>query len=103
MKVKIENSFIKGYHIYRIRPHMDVAMNIRHEEDNKYDPDSHSVFMPDLEQIPTSFHSAITAQAKKGRAEQTVRQIAGKMVGRLPANLGKVLKDMKHSIALIQW
>ena len=104
MKIKIENCFIKGYHIYHIRPHPDVAMDVRHEEDNCYDPDAHSVFMPDLEKIPTSLHCAVTAPAKKGRPEQTVQQIAGEMVGRIPANLGKMLKeDMKHSLAMIQW
>ena len=78
MKVKIENCFIKGYHIYHIRPHPDVAMDVRHDEEgNCYDPDAHSVFMPDLEKIPTSLHCVVAAPAKKSRPEQTVFFLGG--------------------------
>ena len=40
MKILIENSHIKGYHIYRVRPHKDIIMQVQNEEDNSYDPNS---------------------------------------------------------------
>ena len=50
-------------------------MVVRHGEGNCYEPDVHSVFMPDLEKIPTSPHCVATAPAKKGRPEQTDHQL----------------------------
>ena len=103
MILEIQNSFIKGYHIHHIRPHFDVPMVVKHEADNAYDPNAHSVFMPPLENIPSSLHGAVTRPAKKSRKEQIVRDIAGAMVGRVPANLGEMFIEVNTSIVSIQW
>ena len=103
MKIAIQDSFIKGYHIFCIRPHPEVTMVVRQEENNKFDHNIHSLWMPSMADIPILFRGAVTRPAKNGKPEQTVAEIAGRMVGRVPANLGEVFKDLKDSIISIKW
>ena len=44
-----------------------------------------AVIAPVLEDIPAELHNEITREARKGRHAQKVRDIAGKMIGRVPA------------------
>ena len=103
MKILIENSHIKGYHIYRVCPHKDIIMRVQKEEDNSYDPNSMIVEMPPLKDIPFSFLKEITRKAKGKEPAQFVYQTASKVVGRVPANLGKVLRKIEDSVLSLEW
>ena len=70
--------------------------------ENQYDPNAHTVWMPQLETIPVSLRTEVTRPEKKGSSKQTVQDTAGKMVGRVPANLGKLFKDYGRSIISIK-
>lgn len=93
MKVKVIESTIKGYHVHRIRPHQDIDMLVKPVE-NEYDKYAMGVWMPNLSAIPVSLHESITRPAKRGSSTQKVKDIAGLLVGQLPANLGKVFHDL---------
>ena len=103
MKLIIKNSHIKGYHKYRIRPHEDILMLVKKEELNAYDPNAMVVIMPRLDEIPVALHNTMTKEAKGKQEAQYVRTIAGKTVGRLPANLGEVLRKLEDNIKSWKW
>ena len=46
--------------------------------------------------IPIKLHNDITREAKSGKIAQTVKSIANKVLGRAPANLGKLFRDLKN-------
>ncbi|XP_070579003.1 uncharacterized protein [Ptychodera flava] len=81
-------STISGYHFFHIRPHVDVPLVVKKEDHNKKDPKAMSVTMPTLDSIPSYLHDAVTREADKRYPKpQVIHDIAGKQVGRVPANL----------------
>lgn len=101
--IKITNSNIKGYHIFKVRPHSDIKMLVKHEDDNKMDENAMKIVMPVIEEIAHNLREAVTRKADKKRPEQKVCDIAGKMVGRVPANLGKVIREVERYSERILW
>ena len=51
--------------------------------------------MPKLEDIPENLHFEVTREARSGKLAQTVKDIAAKVAGRVPANLGKLFRDLE--------
>ncbi|XP_078608065.1 uncharacterized protein LOC144880005 isoform X2 [Branchiostoma floridae x Branchiostoma japonicum] len=88
--ITMENLVIKGYHYFRRRPLLGFNMDVVREWDNPYDKDAFLVRMPHLANIPADKHDLVT-DAKRGL---TVRSIAGKDIGRLPAGLCKILAEL---------
>ncbi len=72
---------IKGYHIFKIRPCSYLSLTVSPDENNPYDQYAMVVKMP---------LSVPEEDAKRG--PQKVREITGKHVGRVPANLSKVFQ-----------
>lgn len=103
MKVFIKNSSIKGYHIYKVQPHGEIELEVKVDQNNAYDPDAMAVWMPELEAVPERLRYTECKPAKNGKPCQKVNEIAGKMVGRVPANLGKVFKSLKLQLNSIKW
>lgn len=85
--VYVTKSNIKGYHIYRVRPHPEIEMIVQKDILNSYDPHAMFVTMPQLEDIDSQLHNSITEPSKGKEKEQIVEEIAGKHVGRVPANV----------------
>ena len=81
-------STIKGYHVYRIRPHEDITMKLEEEPTNPYDRNAFKVMMPSLTEINPIFHNLVTENG------QRVVNNAGKQVGRVPANLCRVFRRL---------
>ena len=71
-------------------------MLVEAERRNRFDPNAMVVRIPSLEDIPTNFHMDITKEKKGNENEQTVKSIAGKTVGRVPANLCKLLRGFSQ-------
>ena len=92
--VTITKSNIKGYHFIKVRPRSDIPMKVEIEEDNIRDPNAMSIKMPSIDDIHLSLHKEITRAGNKTRKEQRVCDIAGKQVGRVPANLCKLLRQL---------
>ena len=90
----MNSNLIKGYHYFKVRPSSDVEMNVGVEEDNSYDPYSMIVTMPLLQNIHAELHDQVTRQKRKSEEEQHIRDIAGKIVGRVPANLCKLFRRL---------
>lgn len=79
---------IKGYHAFRVNPHVEITMKLIPEPNNQYDRNAFSVLMPTLNEIPRNMHSQAT------RNGQTVSDIAGRQVGHVPANLCRVFSKL---------
>lgn len=80
--IKIIDSNIKGYHIYHIRPCTKVVMHVEPEFGNSYDPNAMLVKIPELKELLTMTE------------EETMKSKAGKIVGRVPANLGQLFRHL---------
>ena len=79
-------------------------MLVQNEDGNKYDPFAMLIRMPELINIPTKLHNDIAKGAKSGKIAQTVKSIANKVVGRIPANLGKLFRDLQNQWCIkITW
>ena len=102
--IVLRNSCIKGYHIFQIKPHREIKMLVQNEDGNKYDPFAMLIRMPELINIPIKLHNNITREAKSGKIVQTVKSIANKVVGRVPANLEKLFCDLQNQCHIkISW
>ena len=106
--VKIENSHIKGYHIFRVRPHPEIIMLVTPEANNPKDETAMQITMPKLDEIPTAFHDVVTRprpRKKERETDQHVRDIAGRMVGRVPANLCRIFRGFLRNgfVEKIEW
>ena len=85
--ITIINSNIKGYHIFKVKPHLKIEMLVERELDNKYDSQATIVKIPELNKINAGLHGEVTKEAKGKQPQQKVKDIAGKTVGRVPANV----------------
>ena len=65
MKLKLSNSYIKGYHIYHVRPHADISMEVESDFDNEYDEFAMKVSMPDATKVKAGLLDAITRPEKQ--------------------------------------
>ncbi len=86
---------IKGYHIFKRRPSPNILMYLEADKDNEKDPWAINVLMPGIEKIPENFHNEVTRNAdERRRTPQLVKDIAGKQIGRVPANLCKAFSSI---------
>ncbi|XP_078586271.1 uncharacterized protein LOC144868170 [Branchiostoma floridae x Branchiostoma japonicum] len=90
VEVTIDGCVIKGYHFYRRKPLLDFRMSVVPEPNNPMDKDALLVVMPPLTDIPVQHHNAVVDN-KRG---VTVRDIAGQIIGRVPAGLATILARM---------
>lgn len=65
---------IKGYHVFRLRPHENIQLRVEKDNGNQYDPYAMKVMAPTLDVIPHHMHDAMT---RPGPVPQRVRDIAG--------------------------
>ena len=52
--------------------------------------------MPELINIPIKLDNDITREVKSGKIAETFKSIANRVVGRVPANLGKLFRDLQN-------
>ena len=83
---------IKGYHFFGIKPREDISMLVLPEDGNKYDENAMKVMMPG--NVPEEMLNIVTRKADVHRKEQRIRDTLGKQVGRVPANLCRVFRDL---------
>ena len=88
MRVIAIESTIKGYHVFRIRPHTDITIKLEEEPNNPYDRNAFKVMMSRLTDIHPIFHNLVTENG------QRIETNAGKQVGRVPANLCRVFRRL---------
>ena len=64
-----------------------------------------TVMAPSLSEIDPDLHDQVTREAKRGKPEQMMRHVAGKVIGRVPANICKILSNGLQSgeITKITW
>ena len=63
--VKLEWS-IKGYHIFRVRPHPDIELKVVPEPNNPYDHNAMKVKLPSLVETPAHLHSDQSVRRNEG-------------------------------------
>ena len=84
MKLILKNSAIKRYHIFKITPLKEMVMIVEREEENEFDPYAMVVKIPEIDYIPLEDRNKITREKEP---QQRVKDIAGKIVRRVPAIL----------------
>ena len=89
-----ENSSIRGYHFFKRRPHTAIEMLLEKEEDNSYNVNAMFIKMPDLIQIDKQYLDITVRPCKGKEPEQKVKDNAGKVIGRVPANICKIFKEL---------
>jgi hypothetical protein len=92
-KIVIENAVIKGYHVFQIRPPLNLSLPVTKEYGNKHDPSACLVWVPELHFIPEAVWYTVT-DAKRG---ETVQTIAGLPIGRVPWGLSKCFSELLSS------
>ena len=104
MSVKIINSTIKGYHVYHIRPTKSIKMQVKKEQDNIFDQYAMVVKIPESNQMSNDILQEISRPAKKNTLNNVlVKDIAGKLVGRVLTNLGKAIYRVWKDIGEVSW
>ena len=89
-----ENSSIRGYQFFKRRPHTAIEMLLEKKEDNSYDVNTMVIKMPGLIQIDKQYLD-ITARPCRGKEpEQKGKDDAGKVLGRVPANICEIFKEL---------
>ena len=89
-----ENSSIRGYYFFKRRPRTAIEMLLEKEEDKSYDVNPMIIKMPDLIQIDTQYLDIKVRPCKGKEPEQKVNDNAGKVIGRVPANIFEILKEL---------
>ena len=69
-------------------------MLLAKEDENLYDKNAMVVKMPELNEIHEKYHNEIVKPAKGKDLLQTVKCNAGKVIGRVPANLCKIFNEL---------
>ena len=104
MSVKIINSTIKEYHVHHIGPTKSIKMQVEKEQDNEFYQYAMVVKMPEANQMSNDILQEISRPAKKNTLNNVlVKGIAGKLVGRVPANLGKAVYRVWKYIGEVSW
>ncbi len=84
---------IKGYHAYRIKPTGDIKLTVVPDPHNRFDPHAMAVRVPQVEQIPQHLRNRLW-DSRAG--QQPVQELAGAMVGHVPANLCTVFHRLQE-------
>ena len=79
---------VKSYHIFKVRPYPEIPLLIVPDPENMFDKDAMNVMMP--ENVNPEYLHKVTREGDSKREPQRVREILGKQVGCVPANLSKV-------------
>ena len=90
----IEYQSIRGYYFFKRRPHTAIEMQLEKEEDKSYDVNAMVIKMPDLIQIDTQYLNITVRPCKGKEPEQKVKDNAGKVIGRVPANISMIFKEL---------
>ena len=104
MRVKIINSTFKEYHLYHIRRTKSIKMQVEKEQGDEFDQYAMVVKIPEANQMSNDILQEISRPAKKNTLNNVlVKDIAGKRVGRVPANLGKAIYRVWKYIGEVSW
>ena len=82
--VIIENSEIKGHHIFKITPNEELMLDVFPDPKNRKDPHAMGIYMPNIPECKSQ---------------------AGRMVGHVKANLAKLLTKgvLDGHIIYLKW
>ena len=92
----IRNSTISGLHATKCSSNPEVTLLVCPDTTWK-DSNAMKVVVPHLENLPLDSHDLVTwpkNHARKRFVDQKIRDVAGKKVGNVPANLCGVFKDL---------
>ena len=101
VRIVIMNGVIKGYHEFKIKPPVSLALKVTKEYGNKFDKNACLVWMPELLEIPRFMWDIVT----DNKRNETVATIAGLPVGRVPSGLSECFSKLLNceDIERIQW
>ena len=96
IKVKVEWA-IKVFSHFGFTPSTLILMDLVPEENNSFDPNAVVVRMPSLEQIDQTSFNLMTKEE-----EQRVKNSAGNVIGRVPANLCRAFREIMEKDWLLE-
>ena len=91
---------IKGYHFFKIRPHEEIPLLVLPEDGNVFDEHAMMVVMP--KNVAEEMLEAVTRKGDAKRKTQKVKDILGKQVGRVPANLCRIFRELLQTDMLLE-
>ena len=86
MEITIQSD-IKGIHHFKVWPHSEIPMLVEKENGNRWDRHAMTVSYPAFKDIPSSLRHEWARIPDNDKVGQRVDENAGKVVGRVPANL----------------
>ena len=103
--IRITNSTIKGYHVFKRRAHVDIPMNVEIELCNKHNINALVVKMPAKEEVREDFSNVVLRKRRGNKKEQKVSDNLNEIVGRVPATLCVVFKKLllNKEVKVIKW
>ena len=102
-------SVVTGIHITKVGGHKDIPLMLTNDNTIPLiDPNCIAAHFPDLEQIPSRLHGAITYPKNpdhKRFEDQLVEDAAGRKVGNVPANLCRLFRELQvdSRVQKLQW
>ena len=95
-EIVVRNSTISGLHATKCSSNPEITLSVCPDTTWK-DSDAMKVIVPSLENLPLESHHLVTwpkNPARKRFKDQKIRDVAGKKIGNVPANLCAVFKDL---------
>ena len=89
-EISIQDSVIKGYHHFKIKPPDGVLLRIDLEYTNVHDENAALVWIPELRDIPQNMHSIVTDAARFLK----LSDIAGLPIGHVPRGLAIAFRQI---------
>ncbi|KAH3851881.1 hypothetical protein DPMN_094368 [Dreissena polymorpha] len=89
-RYEIEDSVMKGYHQFKIRPPMHTELNVDLEYTNLHDENAALVWIPPIEDFPPEMRQNVTDQSRF----LILCDIAGLPIGRVPRGLAGAFRNI---------
>ncbi len=90
---------IKGYHVNRLKPPPEVTLDLQREPQNRFDPHAVIVKIPRLHDMPQHVQGL---QCHTRAGIRPLREMAGRTVGHVPANLCRVFAILQDRGLLLE-
>lgn len=93
IELKLEDSVIKGYHHFQIKPPLNTLLKVDLEYTNIHDEDASLVWIPQIDDFPSSMHGQVTDPQRFLK----LSDIAGLPIGHVPRGLAGTFRAIIES------
>ena len=93
IEMKVEDSVVKGYHHFQIKPPINTVLKVDLEYTNVHDENAALVWIPPIEEFPSSMHGQVTHSQRFFK----LIDIAGLPIGHVPRGLAGAFREVIES------